>query len=45
MGDAVDKVYHTPIKSFLYNVLFPTKLSYLCEFLGPLTACLAYLLQ
>jgi len=25
MGDAVDKIYHTPIRAFLYNVLFLDK--------------------
>jgi len=23
MGDAIAKIYHTPTRTFLYNVLFP----------------------
>ena len=42
---AGDKTYHTRISAFLYNVLSLTEYMQLCEVSGPLTACLALLLQ
>jgi len=39
MGGARDKIYHTHIGAFLYNVLSLAECLRLCEISGPLTVC------